>query len=194
MEVTIADVFRYYIAWKDTDEKLTEGIVNGDEDSFYDYLKGMKVIRNFKKGSHKEILKLAKNYKKDKTGQFNVEKFSDELYETDLLAGDNKNAIVAASKILWIYDMKKIVIQDSRAKLYLEKVIGKKISGYTDYCKTWEEQYLLFKPEYLKLIKKIGIDKQDNLFNEDWFIRRTFDNYLWNRGKAEEKNKSKEKK
>lgn len=194
MEVTITDVLRYYIGWKDTDERLIAGIEKADVDCFYDYLKGMKVIRNFKKDTYKEVFKLAKNYKKDKTGKFNVEKFSDELYETDLLAGDNKNAIVAASKILWIYDMEKTVIQDSRAKLYLEKVIGKKISGYKDYYKTWEEQYLLFKPEYLKVVRKIGIDKQDNLFNEDWFIRRTFDNYLWNRGKAEEKSKSKEKK
>ena len=194
MEVTIADVFRYYIAWKDTDEKLTEGIAKGDAECFYNYLKGMKVIRNFKKDSYKEIIKLAKNYKKDKTGKYDVKKFSQKLFDANWLAKNNKNAIVAASKILWAFDKEKTVIQDTMAKLYLEKLIGKKFSGYENYCEYWEEQYLLFKPEYLKVIKKVGIDKQDNLFNEDWFIRRTFDNYLWNRGKAEEKSKSKEKK
>lgn len=194
MEVTIADVFRYYVAWKDTDEKLTEGIVNGDEDCFYDYLKGMKVIRNFKKGSYKEILKLAKNYKKDKTEKYDVKKFSQKLFDANWLAKNNKNAIVAASKILWAFDKEKTVIQDTMAKLYLEKLIGKKFSGYEKYCEYWEEQYRIFRPLYDRKIEEIGIAKFDSLFDEDWFIRRTFDNYLWNRGKAEEKSKSKEKK
>ena len=194
MEVTIADVFRYYVAWKDTDEKLTEGIVNGDEDCFYDYLKGMKVIRIFKKGSYKEILKLAKNYKKDKTEKYDVKKFSQKLFDANWLAKNNKNAIVAASKILWAFDKEKTVIQDTMAKLYLEKLIGKKFSGYEKYCEYWEEQYRIFRPLYDRKIEEIGIAKFDSLFDEDWFIRRTFDNYLWNRGKAEEKSKSKEKK
>lgn len=192
MEVTIADVLRYYIGWKDTDERLITGIKNGDVNCFYAYLKGMKVIRNFKKGSYKEIFKVVHEYVTNNPEKFDIEKFSTQLCK--YLAKDNKKAIVAASKILWVFNRDEIIIQDSKAKEYLKKISKKFKNDYTDYCKTWEEQYLLFKPEYLKVIKKIGIDKQDNLFNEDWFIRRTFDNYLWNRGKAEEKGKSKEKK
>ena len=194
MEVTIADVLRYYIGWKDTDERLIAGIEKGDVDCFYAYLKGMKVIRNFKKGSYKEIFKFAKNYKKDKTGKYDVKKFSQKLFDANWLAKNNKNAIVAASKILWAFDKEKTVIQDTMAKFYLEKLIDKKISGYEKYCEYWEEQYRIFRPLYDRKIEEIGIAKFDSLFDEDWFIRRTFDNYLWNRGKAEEKSKSKEKK
>ncbi len=192
MEITIADVLRYYIGWKDTDERLITGIKNGDVNCFYAYLKGMKVIRNFKKGSYKEIFKVVHEYVTNNPEKFDIEKFSTQLCK--YLAKDNKKAIVAASKILWVFNRDEIIIQDSKAKEYLKKISKKFKNDYTDYCKTWEEQYLLFKPEYLKVVKKIGIDKQDNLFNEDWFIRRTFDTYLWNKGKAEEKNKSKEKK
>ena len=194
MEVTIADVFRYYIGWKDTDERLITGIKNGDVNCFYAYLKGMKVLRNFKKDTYKEIFKLAKKYVDKNPEKFDIEEFSKQLCKSDYLAKNNKSAIVAASKILWTFDRNKTVIQDSKAKETLEKLKGKRIHDYKEYCEYWEKQYELFKPLYLKTIKESGIAKSDSLFNEDWFIRRTFDNYLWNRGKAEEKGKSKEKK
>ena len=117
-----------------------------------------------------------------------MEKFSTELYKAKLLAGHNKNAIVAASKILWILNMGEIIIQDSRAKRSLEKLTGKKIPDYEQYCINWEKQYQIFRPLYISKIQKEGIEKFNSVFNEEWFIRRTFDNYLWSRGKSENKN------
>lgn len=187
-EITNADIFRYYIGWEDTDKELVENIKKGNEEKFHDYLKSMRIARNFKTNSYKNVFKFTREYVSKNTAKFDVKDFSDSLYKKHFLAGDNKNAIVAASKILWIYNLKETIIQDSRAKESLEKLIGKRIRDYSDYCTYWEKQYQIFKPAYLKKIKDFGIETLDSLFKEEWFIRRTFDNYLWSRGKV--KNKS----
>lgn len=186
-EITNADIFRYYIGWEDTDKELVENIKKGNEEKFHDYLKSMRIARNFKTNSYKNVFKFTREYVSKNTAKFDVKDFSDSLYKKHFLAGDNKNAIVAASKILWIYNLKETIIQDSRAKKALEKLTGKKIGKYQDYCEAWEAQYLLFKKNYDEKIKAIGIDKLDNVFKEEWFIRRTFDNYLWSRGKSKTK-------
>lgn len=187
-EITNADIFRYYIGWEDTDKELVENIKKGNEEKFHDYLKSMRIARNFKTNSYKNVFKFTREYVSKNTAKFDVKDFSDSLYKKHFLAGDNKNAIVAASKILWIYNLKETIIQDSRAKKALKKLTGKKIGKYQDYCEAWEAQYLLFKKNYDEKIKATEIDKLDNVFKEEWFIRRTFDNYLWSRGKV--KNKS----
>lgn len=183
-EISIADVLRYYIGWKDTDEELITCIKKDDLENFNRYLNGMNVKRNFRKGKDKEVFAKAKEYLNKKPEISDVEDFSDALFKAKLLAGHNKKAIVAASKILWILNKEEIIIQDSRAKETLEILIGKRIRDYSDYCTYWEKQYQIFKPAYLKKIKDFGIETLDSLFKEEWFIRRTFDNYLWNRGKS----------
>lgn len=80
------------------------------------------------------VIAKAKEYLNKKPKSSDVEVFSNVLFKAKLLAGKNKNAIVAASKILWI------------------------------------------------------------LNKEEWFIRRTFDNYLWSRGKRKNKSNLKEQK
>lgn len=184
MVVTTADIFRYYVVWEDTDKELIAQIKKGNEERFHDYLKNMKIARNFKTNAYKDVFKFAREYVGKNKGKFDVNDFSVSLYNKHFLAGDNKNAIVAASKILWIYNCKKTIILDSRAKESLKKLSGiKKLDDYANYCKSWENQYKDFKLGYLKKIKETGADKLDSLFEEDWFIRRTFDNYLWYRGK-----------
>lgn len=187
-EISIADVLRYYIGWKDTDEELISCIKEDDIEKFNRFLNNMNIKRNFKKGSTKKVFSKAKEYLNKKPEISDVEVFSNVLFKAKLLAGKNKKAIVAASKILWILNKEEIIIQDSRAKETLERLIGKRIQGYSDYCTYWEKQYQIFKPAYLKKIKDFGIETLDSLFKEEWFIRRTFDTYLWSRGKV--KNKS----
>ncbi len=187
-EISIADVLRYYIGWKDTDEELISCIKEDDLENFNRFLNNMNIKRNFKKGSTKKVFSKAKEYLNKKPEISDVEVFSNVLFKAKLLAGKNKKAIVAASKILWILNKEEIIIQDSRAKESLEKLIGKRIRDYSDYCTYWEKQYQIFKPAYLKKIKDFGIETLDSLFKEEWFIRRTFDTYLWSRGKV--KNKS----
>lgn len=191
-EISIADIFRYYIGWKDTDEELITCIKKDELEKFNRFLNIMNVKRNFKKGSDIKIFAKAKEYLNKKSKSSDVEDFSNVLFKAKLLAGKNKNAIVAASKILWILNKEEIIIQDSRAKECLERLIGKRIRGYSDYCTYWEKQYQFFKPIYLKKIKDSGIEILDSLFKEEWFIRRTFDNYLWSRGKRKNKSNLKE--
>lgn len=186
-EISTADVLRYYIAWKDTDEELTTCIKENDLAKFNSFLSAMKIKRNFKKDSGTKVFEQTKKILNKRIKISDVEDFSNTLFEAKLLAKDNKTAIVAASKILWMLNKEKTIIQDSRAKECLEKLIGKKIQNYTEYCTYWEEKYLIFKPEYTKKIKETGIEKLDSLFKEEWFIRRTFDNYLWSRGKSKTK-------
>ena len=186
VEITKADIFRYYIGWEDTDKELIEAIKKGDEEQFHVFLKNMTIARNFKKNTYKDVYKLTREYVKRNTSEYDVNNFSDLLFQAQLLAGDNKNAIVAASKILWIYNKEKTIIYDSRAKNALKNISEKKgLDDYTDYCKAWKEQYKVFKSRYLEKIKENEIDKLDSLFKQEWFIRRTFDNYLWYRGKTE---------
>lgn len=49
VEITKADIFRYYIGWEDTDKELIEAIKKGDEEQFHVFLKNMTIARNFKK-------------------------------------------------------------------------------------------------------------------------------------------------
>lgn len=178
INVSIADIFRYYLVWEDKEKNLVEKIKENDEKSFYEYLVYMNVIRNFKKNSTRKILKVAKDYTTKNKNNLDIDEFSNLLFKDGLLAGQNKNAIVAASKILWIFD-NKIILFDSRAKKSLKEISGKSVSKYKDYCTAWEEQYKSFKSKYCKQVEENKIEKFSNLFLKDWFIRRTFDNYLW---------------
>ena len=186
-EISTADVLRYYIAWKDTDEELITCIKKDDLENFNRFLINMNIKRNFKKGSTKKIFSKTKEYLNKKPEISDVEVFSDVLFKAKLLAGKNKNAIVAASKILWMINKEEIIIEDSRAKKSLKNLTGKKIPDYSKYCIYWEEQYQFFKTGYLKKIKETKIEMFDAVFKEEWFIRRTFDNYLWSRGKSKTK-------
>ena len=54
----------------------------------------------FKTNSYKNVFKFTREYVSKNTAKFDVKAFSESLYKRHFLAGDNKNAIVAASKIL----------------------------------------------------------------------------------------------
>ena len=113
-EIQIVDLLRYYVCWNDTEKVLIEGIQNYDLKAFYNYLVYMKIIRNFKKGSANQILEIAKTFD-NKTAE-DVCRLSDKLYSKKVLAKNNKNALVASSKILWAFNHDRIIIDSINKK------------------------------------------------------------------------------
>lgn len=181
MEITNADLLRYYFAWEEYEKYDLGKIENGDVEAFYKYLVGMRIARNFKAGKYKKIYETAKVFLEKNPNSTDADKLSQDFFKNKLLRDGINNAVVAASKILWAFNHKAIII-DNLAKRHLAKLAGKKICKMDDYnffCKIWEEQYKVFEQEYKDKLEITCIGKIDTIFRKDWFIRRTFDNYLW---------------
>ncbi len=189
MEITNADLLRYYLAWEDYEKEILEKIKNDDEDAFHQYLIEMKITRNFKQNSYKKVYKVSKDYQETNHKSTDANNLSEELFNHNLVCNGKKNVIVAASKILWAFNKKAIIIytqaKRTLAKLAEEKIY--KLDSYNFFCKTWEDKYKEFKPLYKEKTATSGIAKLDVVFEEEWFIRRTFDNYLWAHGKKSDK-------
>lgn len=182
-EISTADMLRYYLAWEDYEKELIQGPNKGNSDSFYKYLSGMKVLRNFKSGSIKSsVFNISKDFISSSKNHADAELLSKRFLEADVLNNRIKNSIVAASKILWFFNLNTIIM-DALARKYLQKLSGEKIEGYISFCDTWEKQYAKFKPELIRKLEETGIYKISKLYQEEWFLKRTFDNYLWSKGK-----------
>ncbi|WP_288621638.1 hypothetical protein [uncultured Treponema sp.] len=173
-EIQIVDLLRYYVCWNDTEKVLIEGIQNYDLKAFYNYLVYMKIIRNFKKGSANQILEIAKTFD-NKTAE-DVCRLSDKLYSKKVLAKNNKNALVASSKILWAFNHDRIII-DSINKKKL-KLNTENINDYSEFCSMWVKEYERQRNNIDKIIDKHNLLKIDAIFAEEWFKKRVFDLYL----------------
>lgn len=181
MEISFTDIIRYYLVWADGEKELIANIKDGDLASFKAYLTGMKVIRNIKKGTSSQIFKTADDFIQNNK-RLDAEKLSEKLNKEKLLSGKNKNCIVLASKVLWVLNHNAI-IKDSLSEKSLRKLSAKKIKTYKEFCMEWETQYKIFQPKAIKIINKYSLSKISHVFKEEWFLRRTFDNYLWAMGK-----------
>ncbi|WP_027727807.1 hypothetical protein [Treponema sp. C6A8] len=186
MEITIADLFRYFLAYEDYEKKYIDCIRDKNNQAkikcFHKYLSGMKISRNFKSNNDENIYNVTIKFIEKNPEDFNPERLSLCFYEAGLLNDRIKNAVVAASKILWVFNH-DVIIMDSQAKNYLKEITGKEIDSYSNFCTVWEKQYALFKVELTKELHERGIVNWNSVFNEEWFLRRTFDNYLWLKGK-----------
>lgn len=186
MEITIADLFRYFLAYEDYEKKYIDCIRDINNQAkikcFHKYLSGMKISRNFKSNNDENIYNVTIKFIEKNPEDFNPERLSLCFYEAGLLNDRIKNAVVAASKILWVFNH-DVIIMDSQAQIYLKKFSGKEIKSYSDFCRVWEEQYALFKTALTKKYLENDIVKLISIFEEEWFLRRTFDNYLWSKGK-----------
>jgi hypothetical protein len=86
-----------------------------------------------------------------------------------------KNAKVAASKILWLFDRKTIIMDNQNKKAL--KV--KETASYEAYCDAWIEEFLKIEPQIVAVITEHNLVKIDPVMNELWFKMRVFDQYLW---------------
>lgn len=101
----------------------------------------------------------------------------------------------AASKLLWISKC-PVIILDSRALEALKNDLKKKPKpvSYTSYCDTWLVAYgkkrneIVSAAEKLESVIEFSFDssasKPDmkSLVENEWFLHRVFDNYLWHLG------------
>lgn len=174
-----------YFFWEDTEKPLVEGILHGDADtaaeSFHKYLNYMKITRNLKGQSAREIFTLAKTFAQKASEETSVNALAEALRHEKLT---DKVVLVAASKILWVFDHTAIIM-DTQTRKALGTLSEKRIKDkdYATYCKLWKEQYAIAKPQIQALAKQYDLQKLSAVFNEEWFLMRVFDTYLWKLGK-----------
>ncbi|WP_281647374.1 hypothetical protein [Parendozoicomonas sp. Alg238-R29] len=169
---------------------------NSDKESakaLLDAAKYYKIVRNFKtidepyrfKKAH-EILNTVESISHD-----NV---SDKVLELAFKFENSygTNAILAASKLLWLKFKSPVIIYDSRAYNWLKRKNNKITLGeYKNYRDAWLTEFEKVLPTIkeccseLVSVKKftqayeLSDSEISSLTSEPWFHERVFDKYLW---------------
>lgn len=167
---------RYYVTYRDVEMnviKYIDSIVLAEREmAYYHYaVKHMKIARNFKKGTGRMVLGATKNYYK--LGNVDVPALSNVFYDSGLLSGKNKNALVAASKLLWLFDP-NVIIMD---RVTID-VLNVKSNDYNHFVAKWETSYCKIEPEIIAIIEQYNFIAIDPIMKEKWFRMRVFDQYL----------------
>ncbi len=98
-----------------------------------------------------------------------------------------RDLLSAATKFLWLRHRDIVVIYDSQARLAL----GAPSGDYDNYLERWRSEYSRVKPKVIDACKRLLQARQleDSVRAEvnahgasEWFRRRVFDVYLWERG------------
>lgn len=176
--LNIVDVLRYYVIWNDYEKEIFLSVNEQNNIfAFNKYLIYMRIKRNFRKDTQKEILHSTIEFlNTNKT--VSVENLSNIYFNLGLLSSNNKNAFVASSKILWLFNRNYIIMD--RINLRVLNSPQNKIKNYFDYLNIWKLNYNRHLPIINKLIKEYNLENIDNVFIENWFKQRIFDLFLWN--------------
>ncbi|MDF3822842.1 hypothetical protein P3G55_23290 [Leptospira sp. 96542] len=176
--MNINDVLRYYVLWTDIESVFVKN--REDLHFFRNYLNYMKVIRNFKSNSSKSILEKAANFNVQNSENL-VQNFSNILNESGLLNNKINRALVASSKILWLFNQ-DIIIMDNFNILELKRLNYKITEGsYDDYCLAWNKEYEKCLPDIQNICSQLKNSPiESELFQKNWFQKRIFDMFLWN--------------
>ena len=170
------DVMRYYVTYKDVESKIISTIDSKKlierEQAYHLYTaKHMKIARNFKKGTSAMVLGTTKNHYK--LGSIDITSLSDAFYRGGLLSGNNKNAFVAASKLLCLFDH-NVIIMDRVAL----GVLHVKSNNYNDFVAVWKAYYKIFEPMIVEVIEQYNFATIDPIMKKKWFRMRVFDQFL----------------
>lgn len=174
--MNINDVLRYYVLWTDEESVFVK---NREQLQFFkNYLIYMRVIRNFRTDSSKFILEKAAKFvfqNNDKS----VQNFSDILNENGLLNRKINRALVASSKILWLFNQ-EIIIMDNFNILALKRLNYKIREGsYDEYLLAWNTEYQNHKSKIKNICSQLNNSLLDNqLLQTEWFHKRIFDVFL----------------
>lgn len=177
-KMNINDVLRYYVLWTDIESVFVK---NRDDLQFFrNYLNYMRVIRNFRPNTSKFILEKAVNFNFQNSENL-VQNFSNILNESGLLNNKINRALVASSKILWLFNQ-DIIIMDNFNILELKRLNYKITEGsYDDYCQAWNKEYEKRQPDINGICSQLKNSSiYSELFHENWFQKRIFDMFLWN--------------
>ena len=175
--ITILDLMRYYVAYYDIEKPILDAISSNNRENISEgmrkYMGGyMKISRNFKGKNYLKIYDITKEFYDSKNT--NIESLSALFHKMELLSGINKNAKVASSKLLWLFN-RNVVIMDN----FNKKVLNVKTDNYSDYLNRWETEFQNKKKEIDQIILSHDLKSLDNVFSENWFKMRVFDQYLW---------------
>jgi hypothetical protein len=101
-----------------------------------------------------------------------------------------RDLLSAATKFLWLRHRDVVLIYDSQARLALNTPSG----DYGNYLRRWRSEYSLSKPrvidacERLLQARQLGVlvrAEVNGYAASEWFRRRVFDVYLWEKGKPD---------
>ncbi|MCW7483233.1 hypothetical protein [Leptospira kanakyensis] len=177
-KMDINDLLRYYVLWTDVESAFVKNRENLD--FFRNYLNYMRIIRNFKSGSSSNILKEVTNFTFENDGN-HVQQFSDILNKKELLNNKINKALVASSKILWLFNQEIIIMDNFNVSALKE--FNYKISegNYDEYCTAWKTEYNKQSPVIKRICSQLKNQQLDiELIQKEWFQKRIFDMFLWN--------------
>jgi hypothetical protein len=93
-----------------------------------------------------------------------------------------RDFLSAATKLLWLLHRDSVIIFDSQARAAL----GTPPGDFPRYFEQWFEEYErstgVLTAVCVDARKKMGADADALDMTQEWFRRRVFDTYLWNRG------------
>ncbi|MCW7490992.1 hypothetical protein [Leptospira meyeri] len=140
----------------------------------------MKVIRNFSTDTSKSILEKAAKFNFQNNDK-PVQNFSDILNQSGLLNKKINRALVASSKILWLFNQ-EIIIMDNFNILALKSLNYKITEGnYDEYSEAWMTEYQKYSSKIKNICSQLNNSSLDsNLLQMEWFQKRIFDMFLWN--------------
>ena len=172
-KISCLDAMRYYVCYKDIEEKILEDFTNSKIEikiqALKSYMFYMKISRNFKSDSQLKIIEILNSQKK-----FDVNKLSNHFEAEGILSGQNKKALVAASKFIWLIN-KETIIMDN----YNREILMTEEGNYNEYYEKWNENFNKRKIELERAIQELKKIIQDKILDEDWFKMRVFDLFLW---------------
>jgi hypothetical protein len=180
--LTAFDVIRYLHYWNDGERPIVTDFRSRNPkarlDAFKRYLSAMKIARNFREGSVPEIYRVARSYVVA-SGTANPNELSTRFRAADLLSGGSNNAVVAASKILWLFD-RRTVIMDSYNRKALKLFSGSVPVTYDEYRRQWKAAYERYLPQIDGVIERYQFSRILREVRAGWFKQRVFDVFLWN--------------
>lgn len=173
-------LLRYYVNYHDYEKPLIDLIKEEKyKEAFPLFISFknsyMSVGRNFNGGNDEKIWETLIDF--EPKNQDGVTWLSKKFSKDKILT--NQNAISACSKFIWLFNHDVIIFDNNVAEAL--KYYG---SDYSEYCNKWVSKYKSCKDQLLQGISKFRLSELDPIFKEEWFVKRTYDQILWNDRKA----------
>ncbi len=167
------DIMRYYVTYRDTEKQILADIDSTNtilrENAYKKYVnQHMKIGRNFKSDTVHMVLAETKNY--NGLGKVDIYELSKIYASKGLLNNRINNAIVAASKLLWLFNQEVIIMDNLNMKIL-------KAKDYTSYISKWYKQFEIKEQEIIEVID-LYFKNIDSVMDQKWFRMRVFDQYL----------------
>lgn len=190
----------YLNDWKLWDEPFSYGILSENQEDSRQTLckaaKYYKIMRNFENIQESEgRLAAARSMLLDVQGPITAENICNHVNSLAANFRDTygRNAVSAASKLLWLIFKSPVIIFDSRAAkwLYDAKYLETKTADYNSYRIAWLNAFQesehdlenacnkLVHAKSFSLASDMNDNNFKNLVTERWFRERVFDKYIW---------------